>query len=657
MNKTTLTSTTFRKGLLSVVAGIALAACSTNSFAQTIKALSDGKLYTFEATAPAVLIGSPLIITGLGSGQSLVGMDYRPNKGELIALGYNSTTGMGRLYVLNTSSGAATALGTADFAIDLGTGPVGLDFNPTVDRIRVVAANNKNYRLNPNTGTLQVTDGDLKYAVSDANAGKNPFIGTCAYTNSYIGATATALYDYDDSLAVFSKQDPPNDGILNSIGASGISVNAADRSTDMDIYFNPTTSTNTAYLSANPDGSVNDNLYTVNLTTGATTSLGMIGTGLAVTDIAVVIDRTLPSLTGKTIYGLTYTNAGANNNLISFSSDNPSVIRSLATVTGLKTGQRIVGMDFRPVDRKLYALGQKPGTDSVNLYTINTETGVATVINDTTFKLTGVTGNISFDFNPVADRIRVISANGKSFRLNQLTGKLAAKDSSLSYKTGDVNFGKSPFVGSCAYTRSFAGTKTTQLFDIDDSLNVLALQAPPNDGILATIGSIGISLNKADLTSDLDIAFTASDSSNTAFFAANIGSESNDNLYTMNLASGATTLIGRIGLGSAVRDIAVLPESPVAGIQDQQKVDYALSIYPNPSSGMASLSFTLPKSGKAQVRIFDLSGKLVSVVEEQSFAAGNNQVSLPLNGLAKGTYLITLTVDQQAQNIQKLIVE
>ncbi|MBL7774899.1 MAG: DUF4394 domain-containing protein, partial [Saprospiraceae bacterium] len=133
------------------------------------------------------------------------------------------------------------------------------------------------------------TDGSLAFAVGDVNAGKDPSIGTSAYTNSFNGATATTLYNYDDSLNILTSQIPPNSGTLNTIGSTGITANLTDPSTDMDIFYNPFNGVNTAYLTANTGMSASDMLYTLNLATGSATAMGRIGNGIAVTDIAVTI--------------------------------------------------------------------------------------------------------------------------------------------------------------------------------------------------------------------------------------------------------------------------------------------------------------------------------------------------------------------------------
>ena len=521
-----------------------LSAAAFSAKAQTIFALADNNLISFNAATPGTLTGT-FQITGVAAGQSLVGLDFRPATGQLYALGYNSTTGEARLYTINRTSGAATAVGAAAVTLSANMGDIGFDFNPTVDRIRVTGSNDTNYRLHPVTGAIAATDGNLAFAAGDVNAGVNPNIGTLAYTNSYIGAPSTILYNYDLSLNIFTTQAPPNNGTLNSAGASGLNL-SSNALADLDIYFDPATSTNQAFFAAN---SV---LYTVSLPAGTLTSIGTIGGGRAVRDIAVLIERTVPAtVTGDLLYALT-----TSGSLISFDAAQPGIIRTLVAITGIAMGQVLSGLDFRPATGELYTLGYNSATGEARLYTINLATGVATAIGAAPVTLAIGLGKVSFDFNPTVDRIRVTGSNNANYRLHPVTGAIAATDANLAFAGGDVNAGRNPSIGTGAYTNSFAGTTTTTLFNYDDSLNVLTTQIPPNNGTLNTVGASGISQNLTDPTSDLDIFYDRGTAQNRAYLVANPGSGIADNLYTVNLATGVATLVGKIGNGIAVTDVA-----------------------------------------------------------------------------------------------------
>jgi hypothetical protein len=490
-------------------------------------------------------------ISGIAAGQSVAGMDFRPNTGELYALGYNALSGEARLYTLNTNTGVATPVGAAPVMLKAGIAKIGFDFNPTVDRIRVTGSDNSNYRLHPVTGAIAATDMNLAFAAADVNAGKDPSVGAVAYTNSYIGATATTLYNYDDSLNVLTTQIPPNNGTLNTIGASGLSVNLSDPSADMDIFFDAALGMNRAFLAANTGASLTDNLFVINLTSGAATAIGSIGA--AVSDIAVRIDRTVPStVSGQIVWALT-----SGNNLVSFDSGLPGVIRSIVPVSGITAGQTLSGMDFRPATGELYALGYNATTGEGRLYTLNTATGAATAIGTAPFTLKAGMGKIGLDFNPTVDRIRVTGSDNSNYRLHPVTGALAATDMSLAFAATDMNAGKNPSIGAVAYINSFNGATATTLYNYDDSLNVLTTQIPPNNGTLNTLGMSGLTVNLSDPSTDMDIFYNPLSGANRAYLNANTGTSANDNLYVLDLATGAATLLGRIGNGIAITDIAV----------------------------------------------------------------------------------------------------
>src|SRR5215475_4518977 len=70
---------------------------------------TSNQLLRFSGPAPGALIGSPLTVTGLVAGDTLVGIDFRPATGHLNALGVNGANA--RLYVIDPGSGAATQIG------------------------------------------------------------------------------------------------------------------------------------------------------------------------------------------------------------------------------------------------------------------------------------------------------------------------------------------------------------------------------------------------------------------------------------------------------------------------------------------------------------------------------------------------------------------
>jgi hypothetical protein len=210
------------------------------------------------------------------------------------------------------------------------------------------------------------------------------------------------------------------------------------------------------------------------------------------------------------------------------------------TITGIQSP--LAGIDVRPADGLLYGV-----TVDGQIVTIDVKTGVATpkVKLDTMIKAgTAVT----VDFNPVADRMRIIGADGTSLRANVDDGKVIT-DGTLKYAETDANKGKTPMVTAGAYSNSVKGTKETALYDLDTALGALVRQAPPNDGILNTLGMTGL---KGDAIA-FDIETTAA-GINTGWAIAV------DGLFQVDIATGKTTPMGKLsGLKGKVRDVAVLP--------------------------------------------------------------------------------------------------
>ena len=235
---------------------------STAATAQELGAVRGGNtIVTVNSTSPGTS-GRTTNITGLGAGQSIVAIDSRPAVSGRILYGLSNT---GQLYAINPRSGTATAVGSP---IALQGTQFGFDFNPTVDRIRVISNTGQNLRVNPDTGAV-IVDGNLNVQV----AGQPIRVSgntAAAYANSVPGATTTTLYVINTQTGLLQIQNPPNAGTLNVVG--GLGGTAAGTVSGFDI-------------SAAGDNRVSvvqngvTNLYSVNLQTGAATFIGQFSTG------------------------------------------------------------------------------------------------------------------------------------------------------------------------------------------------------------------------------------------------------------------------------------------------------------------------------------------------------------------------------------------
>jgi hypothetical protein len=251
---------------------------------------------------------------------------------------------------------------------------------------------------------------------------------------------------------------------------------------------------------------------------------------------------------GQTLYGLT-----APNRLIQFSSDNPGTIISQIQVTGLQRHEKLLGIDFRPANGKLYALG-----NTSRVYVIDLPSGVATPVGSGPFAPALEGQFFGFDFNPTVDRIRVVSNTGQNLRLHPDLGTVVdfdpntagiQPDGRLAFAATDVNKGFQSTVVGVAYTNPDNDPNTgTTLYDIESVRNVLAIQNPPNNGALNTVGALGVNVTKLV---GFDIA-----SSGMAYAVLSISGVGSNRLATINLTTGRVTTLGTIGNSQPVTGLA-----------------------------------------------------------------------------------------------------
>lgn len=582
----------FSKPSLNRLRGIALAASILLSAvaaqaADTLYLLTtDGKL----ATASATNIGqasTPVALTGVTAGETLVAIDMRPQNQRLYALGVNAVTDTATLYCISIETNRATPVGTPGsiaFTTD-GVTPVDfldpdggivvwdIDFNPAVDRLRVVAGF-LNFRVNPNTG-LPV-DGD--------NASVNPVPGTnpdgyisgatgsvfgVAYSNNQPdndgvpSNNVTTLFTVSGTSNSLNIQNPPNVGDQISVGAftelgTGNQVDVSyvhgfDIVPGVNAAANNGSVSGFGYMVAELDGSTDLNCYRVNLSTGELELLGT--TTLAIRSAAV-----------RTILGAMTILDGPGTNLRRFSVPLSGI--SEVAVGALTSGEVMAGMDSRPSTGQLYALGVNATANTATLYLLDPQTGAATAVGTpgqiafvdaggATIDLPDpASSGYGFDFNPVVDRIRVITKSGLNFRLNPITG--AAVDGDLGGAAGsvlgtntDANLnGGATVATATAYTNNFGGATATTLYSFNSHTGNLYIQNPPNSGTLTYVGSVpGVSFDYFtqsgfDIPPSVAVATNNTVASGYGWIVSGRPGGAFTILYRVNLATGAGQTIG-----------------------------------------------------------------------------------------------------------------
>lgn len=250
---------------------LGIPACLRQASAEIIYGTDDlNGLFTFDSASAIAATRIPL--TGLQTGETLVGIDVRPATGVLYGIGSTS-----RVYTINTTTGAATQIGgTGAFTVN-GT-RFGVDFNPIPDRIRLVSDADQSLRINPNDGTLSGTDTSLNPTNSSIVAvayDRNFFRGGPPATNP----TPTTLFGIDNVAGTLVRiggvdgTPSPNDGAVTTVGSLGLGTNLND-----EINFDISGS-GIAYASLQNGLFGTTNFYSINLATGAAALLGTVGNG------------------------------------------------------------------------------------------------------------------------------------------------------------------------------------------------------------------------------------------------------------------------------------------------------------------------------------------------------------------------------------------
>lgn len=279
--------------------GVALGGCASAPHKQnsmrkeTVYAVTaSSKLISFNAGQPQAIL-SEKRLTGLQEMETIVGIDYRVAKGWLYALGSS-----GRLYRIDTGSGATSMVGTGPAVALVAGTDMGVDFNPTVDRIRLVNSTGLNLRVHPDTGAPvdsdpntpgNQTDARLSYAVGDIHAGKWPSVVAAAYTYNKDDEKITTNFAVDAMHGVLVTQGSregkapvvsPNTGQLFTVGPLGtgrlenVSFDIADVS-------------GTAYMAASHSGTSVSTWFEIDLLTGKAKKIGTIGAIDLVVGIAI----------------------------------------------------------------------------------------------------------------------------------------------------------------------------------------------------------------------------------------------------------------------------------------------------------------------------------------------------------------------------------
>lgn len=335
------------------------------------------------------------------------------------------------------------------------------------------------------------------------------------------------------------------------------------------------------------------------------------------------------SASAEPLFGVT-----TDNNLVTFDSEDPATILTTTAITGLQASENILGMDFRPANGQLWALGS-----TSRLYVINPSTGAATQFGTGQLS-TLVTGtDVGFDFNPIPDAIRIIGNDGQNLRITGLSGTspVVNVDGTVD-DDGDAMTAYAGTVTAVAYTNSFSGVtpSSTTLVGIDTTGNRVVTFSVPNAGDVDDFAGTPI-----NASSNVGLDFSLL--SGAGLLAANREGQSTTEMYEfVGPFAQQWRSLGAVGTSTQLRDISAPPLDATAP---------TLTITSPTSTTVRQRASTLDVTGTASdnlsVAKVEFRTTRGNNVGDFQAATGTTSWSFSLTGLARGV----TTVDVKATDL------
>jgi hypothetical protein len=523
--------------------------------------LEGNRILSFNTQVPTDL-GAPVVLNGMSAGETLVAITRRQSNGYLYGFAVNGG-GQGRLYAVHPSEGRVVPLGaprTFHLADGVTTRPItgtrfGMHFAAPSDILRITTDTGQNFRWDPSTG-LSVDGNPLAAQTQmDGNInGPTTRVDAVSFTDNRLAADTSQLYTIDSATDAICVQTP-NSGVQQLCVALSAPLDAVYGFDMPGDVATPVATGASAIAIFRLAGETTLRIAPIELTSG------VVATSRPALGITDVRSFALQSANGIPMYALRVNQQ----QYFPFTSASPAnaVTR---TFTGVNAGETIVGFDFRPGIGQLYGLGIDEDTDTGTLYHIRPQTGICTPISSGAIALTqngapvdfqSTSQGYGFDFDPVADQIRVVTGTDVSFRISPSSGLPVDGDTTTPGTQPDATI-----VGAMVTAIAFTGTNDfvggfTTLYAIDTLAHELCVLATA-DGTRSNCLPLrlnGVEPNFIGSTS-FDIAGNVRATAANAPVASGSGwlagglLGSDPFFYEVNLATGTLTNRGPIGDGT-----------------------------------------------------------------------------------------------------------
>ncbi|WP_038053297.1 DUF4394 domain-containing protein [Thioalkalivibrio sp. ALJ1] len=486
-------------------------------------------------------------VLGSLNGMDVVGLDFRPDDGDLFAL-----TAGGELVILDPESGAIKSTVSAEIADPALDGKIDMDFNPAANALRITGSTDgRNLRVGP--GNLEPDANET--AIEDGKFGYRQGVSGTSYSNNDPDTDDTTHYTIDDEVKTLFTQ-ASNPGLLNEVGELFPGDDTPNKLLGYDIFQNAD-GVNEHWLALERDGKAA--LYKIDAETGAA------GDPVAKLEPAqgTYIDMTVEGDAddaSQREFMMLDQRDGMAPQIVVFTRGETSTSRSL-DIHGLDD-EDLIGMDLRRASEDpdnpngLYAFG----TDGGIFYL---EEGSSSVTAKQIAELAladdvSMQGDrFSVDFNPAVDLVRILSSSGQNLRVNLQDGRELedeARDAGFGFVDGTVRLGDTmvPDVVAVGYRpapEELEGEVPSLDFqyvvDNQGDEASLARVVVPNDGALVDVGSLGVGALAGTSQHSIDIT-----QGNSGIAALVRDEEKVSRLYHLDLIEGTAKEVGMIGDGT-----------------------------------------------------------------------------------------------------------
>jgi hypothetical protein len=220
----------------------------------------------------------------------------------------------------------------------------------------------------------------------------------------------------------------------------------------------------------------------------------------------------------------------ADNQLLLFRSDSPSNLQGAVTVSGLATGETLLGIGYQEALGRIYALGS-----TNRLYVVNPITGAALPVSTLPFSPPLNGDAFAFALDNSTNLARSYSSSGQNLTVSIVTGQGAGTGASYAYDPSDPGTGTTPVLSALAYSVPPAGSQgAAGLYAIDSARSAL-VTAPTSQALIRTIGDLGV-----QTAGPAGLVLTRA---GTAMAALRTSADGNPQLYDLDIATGKATPI------------------------------------------------------------------------------------------------------------------